>query len=145
MPPAQLGRNRYPFKLLQHGPYHTPWLFDVAASARERLSDLVWSTPRTTLVDGRGVRSTPWSCDVAALRDYTFGAQVTEPYDFTLSVRVVLREHAPDELVLPGPGNTLGGVCGQVLVAEGWRGVRSKADFEALQASDRPLLRSLAR
>ena len=45
----------------------------------------------------------PWSTDLDALRDYTLGHQVTEPYDFTASVRVALREFAPDHLVLPGP------------------------------------------
>ncbi len=91
------------------------------------------------------MRTTPWSCDVAALRDYTLGEQVVAPYDFTRSVRVVLREHAPDELVLPGPGNSLGGVCGQILVAERWHGVASRADFEALQAGPDAVVRSLRR
>jgi len=98
-----------------------------------------------TLVNGRGVRFSPWSADLAALRDYTLGAQVVEPYDFTLSVRVCLREHAPEELVLPGPGNTLGSICAQVLIEERWRGVTSRAEFEALQASEQPLVRSLRR
>lgn len=145
LPPVQMGANRYPFRLVQHGPYHTPLLAEVAERARARLGSLCWSRPRITLVDGRGVRHTPWSADVGALRDYTLGPQVHSPYDFTLSVRVVLREQAPDQLVLPGPGNTLGGVCGQVLAREGWRGVRCKQDFEALQAGDDPPVRSMRR
>lgn len=145
LPRVQLGKNSYPFRLVQHGPYHTPLCAGVAERARERLSTLGWRAPEVTLVDGRGVRSTPWSCDVAALRDYTLGAQVTEPYDFTRSVRVLLREHAPDELVLPGPGNSLGGVCGQILVAEGWRGMHSRAEFDAVQAGSDPVVRSMRR
>ena len=145
LPSVQVGANRYPFRLVQHGPYHTPLLAEVADRARARLGGLRWSRPRVTLVDGRGVRFTPWSTDVAALRDYTLGDQVRAPYDFTLSLRVLLREHAPDQLVLPGPGNTLGGVVGQVLVREGWRGLRSKQDFEVLQTGNAPAVRSMRR
>ena len=52
---------------------------------------------------------------------------------------------APALVVLPGPGNTLGGVCGQVAIELGWRGLRSRADFDALQASERPLVLSMRR
>ncbi|HVS18183.1 MAG TPA: ACP S-malonyltransferase [Planctomycetota bacterium] len=145
LPRVQFGKNAYPFKLVQHGPYHTPLCEGVAARARERLGGLAWRAPEVPLVDGRGVRWTPWSCDTAALRDYTLGRQVVAPYDFTHSVRVLLREHGPDELVLPGPGNSLGGVCGQILVAERWRGVSSRAEFEALQAGPEPVVRSMRR
>ena len=145
LPPTQLGKNRYPFKLIGHGPYHTPLASEVSDRAREQLAGLTWRRPHVTLVNGRGVRFSPWSADLAALRDYTLGAQVVEPYDFTLSVRVCLREHAPEELVLPGPGNTLGSICAQVLIEERWRGVTSRAEFEALQASEQPLVRSLRR
>src|SRR5204862_6352586 len=103
--------------------YHTPLVENVSSRAREALASLAFREPKVTLVDGRGARFTPWSTDVDALRDYTFGAQVTTTYDFALSIRVALREHAPDHLVCPGPGNSLGGVCGQVVIAEGWRGV----------------------
>ncbi len=143
LPPLELGRNRYPFQLLQHGPYHTPLCENVARRAGETLSGLDWRRPRTSLVDGRGRRFTPWSADVGALRDYTLGEQVVVPFDFTLALRLLLGEYAPDELLLPGPGNSLGGVCGQVLVQLGWRGVRSKSEFEALQASERALVRTL--
>lgn len=145
LPAAQLGKNRYPFKLIGHGPYHTPFVAEVADKARALLGKLEWRTPEVTLVDGRGVRFTPWSTDLDALRDYTLGPQVTTPYDFTASVRVTLREFAPDELVLPGPGNTLGAICGQVICAEGWRGVHSKGEFETLQASDAAIVNSLRR
>ena len=79
------------------------------------------------------------------LRDYTFGAQVTEPFDFTATVRVALREWAPEQLVLTGPGNTLGGVVGQILCAEGWGGVQRRADFGARQDSGSPLVTSMGR
>jgi len=145
LPQVKLGANSYPFRLIQHGAYHTPLVQPVATAAREELARLVFREPTTTLIDGRGVRFTPWATDVAQLVDYTLGLQVVEPYDFTLSVRVALREQAPDHLVLPGPGNTLGGVCGQILIAEGWRGLRNKADFERAQASERPCVISMRR
>ena len=145
LPPLEQGKSRYPLRLVGHGPYHTPLCEPVAHAAQSRLARLGFRRPRLTLIDGRGRRFTPWSTDPAALRDYTLGAQVLTPYDFTLSVRVALREHAPDELVLPGPGNSLGGVCGQILAAEGWRGVRSRADFDALQTSGDAVVRSMRR
>jgi malonyl CoA-acyl carrier protein transacylase len=143
--PVKLGKTAYPFKLAQHGPYHTPLVSAVARRARERLGELGFRRPRVTLVDGRGRRFTPFSADPSELRAYTLGAQVDTPYDFTASVRVLLCEAAPDALVLPGPGNSLGGVCGQILCGLGWRGLRTRADFEALQASERPIVRSLDR
>ena len=145
LPPVQLGRNQYPLRLMGHGPYHTPLVIGVSDRARVTLARLGWRRPRVTLIDGRGVRFTPWATDVSMLRDYTLREQVIAPYDFTASVRVALREYGPDELVLPGPGNTLGAICGQILAAEGWRGVHDKAGFEALQSSDAPLVRSMRR
>jgi [acyl-carrier-protein] S-malonyltransferase len=145
LPKVKLGSTQYPFRLMQHGPYHTPLVQSVADRAREKLARLELRAPRITLIDGRGARFTPWSTDVRALAEYTLGEQVTTPYDFTLSVRVALREHAPDQLVCPGPGNALGGVCGQILIAEGWRGIRSREDFDRVQASDAPMLVSMRR
>lgn len=143
LPPLQQGAARYPLRLAQHGPYHTPLVADTSQAAHAELADLELTEPHTTLIDGMGRRHTPWCADTATLLDYTLGAQVTEPYDFTASVRVALHEHAPERLVHTGPGNTLGGVIGQIAVGLGWRGLRSRDDFRALQASDQPLLISM--
>ncbi len=145
LPKVKSGSNQYPIQLDQHGPYHTPLVREVAEKARQSLSHLAFSRPRTTLIDGRGERFTPWSTDLDALRAYTFGSQITEPYDFGLSIRVALREHAPEHLVCPGPGNSLGGVVGQALVAEGWRGIHDKDGFTRMQESERPVLISMRR
>ena len=145
LPKVKLGQNLYPFRLMQHGAYHTKLVRGVAEQARAKLADLEFRAPTTTLVDGRGARFTPWSTDPAELAAYTLGPQVCEPFDFTASVRVALREHAPDRLVCPGPGNTLGGVCGQILAEEGWRGIRSREDFDRVQASESPILVSMRR
>lgn len=145
LPPMEMGPTLYPFRLAQHGPYHTPLLGPVAEKAAERLAGLAFRAPQATLIDGRGARWSPWSTDPAALAAYTLGAQVTTTYDFTASVRVALREHAPEVLVLPGPGNSLGGVAGQVIAAEGWRGIRSRSDFERAQEGERPPVLSMRR
>jgi malonyl CoA-acyl carrier protein transacylase len=145
LPPVRVGERLFPLRLAQHGPYHTPLVGHVAEAARVALDDLRWRPPRMTLVDGRGARWTPWSTDPAALRDYTLGEQLTTPFDFATSVTVLLREEAPDLLVLPGPGNSLGGICGQLVVAEGYRGIRTRAHFDAAQASDEPVVLSMRR
>jgi len=145
LPKVNIGSTMYPFRLMQHGPYHTQLVQSVSDKARVRLAGLAFTKPRVTLVDGRGVRFTPWSTDVAALREYTLGAQVVTPFDFALSVRVALREHGPDHLLCPGPGNSLGGVCGQIAVGEGWRGVHTKDDFQRVQDSGNPILVSMRR
>lgn len=142
--PVRVGERLYPLRLALHGPYHTPLVAHVAAAARELLAHLAWSQPQVTLIDGRGARWTPWSTDPAALRDYTLGDQVTSPYRFATSLRVALREEAPDRLVLTGPGNSLGGICGQALVAEGYHGIHGRADFDAVQATD-PIVLSMRR
>ena len=143
--PVKLGERQFPLRLALHGPYHTPLVAHVAAKAQAQLGDLAWRAPAATLIDGRGARWTPWSTDPAALRDYTLGEQVTTPYRFATSLRVALREEAPDVLVLPGPGNSLGGVCGQAVVAEGYRGIRSREEFEEAQRSDTPVVLSMRR
>jgi acyl transferase domain-containing protein len=145
LPPTRVGERLFPLRLALHGPYHTPLVAHVAAAARERLADLAWGAPKLTLVDGRGARWTPWSTDPAALGDYTLGEQVTTPYRFATSVRVALREHAPGVLVLPGPGNSLGGICGQLIVAEGYRGIDTREAFEAAQRSESPVVLSMRR
>jgi len=145
LPPVTVGKTRYPFRLAQHGPYHTALASDVAHRARTRLADLTFRPPRVPLIDGRGVVTTPWSADVDLLRAYTLREQIEGPYDFSASVRVALREYAPDRVVLTGPGNSLGGVVGQVLCAERWRGVQDKAGFDALQSGPDPLVESMRR
>lgn len=145
LPQVQLGGTLYPFRLLRHGPYHTPLLAPAAAEARRSFAGLGWRRPHTTLIDGRGRRSGPLASDPRALFEYTVGAQVTTPYDLSASLRVLLLEHAPAQIYLPGPGNTLGGVLGQALIAAGWRGIRGKADFQRAQESQSPPVVSMRR
>jgi malonyl CoA-acyl carrier protein transacylase len=145
LPPVQIGDRLFPLRLAFHGPYHTPLLASVAEAAAVRFGSLGWRAPSLTLIDGRGVRFTPWATDPGDLARYTLGEQLVTPYDFAAGARVALREYAPQVLVLTGPGNTLGGVAGQLVVAEGYHGLRTRADFESAQAGESPLVLSMHR
>lgn len=143
--PIQQGRITYPLRLAQHGPYHTPLVSETAQAARGFAEELAFHQPDVELIDGLGRRHTPWGADIESMRDYTFGAQIAGTYDFTRSLEVALCEHAPDHLIATGPGNTLGGICGQILVGLNWRGIDSKDAFLSVQEGDAPILESLDR
>jgi [acyl-carrier-protein] S-malonyltransferase len=145
LPPVQLGERLFPLRLAFHGPYHSPLLSGVAKAAAERFTALDWQAPTVTLIDGRGVRFTPWATDPVELARYTLREQLVTPYGFATGARVALREYAPQVLVLTGPGNTLGGVTGQLVVAEGYHGIRTRADFESAQDGESPLVLSMRR
>jgi hypothetical protein len=51
-------------------------------------------------------------------------------------VEVVLKEFAPDVLIIPGPGSTLGAPVAQELIKQDWLGIGSKSDFIARQSED---------
>ena len=144
LPPRKIGDRDAPFQLPLHSAFHTPLLRETAARAQADLADLRWSAPRVPLIDGRGAVFRPYAGDPVAIRDYTLSTQVVEPYDFGASVRVALREFAPDALVLLGPGGNLGGAVAQTLIADAWRGLDGRAAFTALQA-ETPYVLSMAR
>lgn len=143
-PVTQAGRS-YPLRLPGADAWHTPLRGDHARAAASATGALAWNRPSVTIIDGRGVRHTPWSTDPAELARYTLEEFPTSRYDLATAVRVSLREHAPDVLLLPGPGGSLGAACAHLVVAEGYRGVRSRADFEEAQRSEAPLLLSMRR
>jgi malonyl CoA-acyl carrier protein transacylase len=134
LPARQVGKREFPVRLAGHGPFHTPFSRVVAVEARHSLGSLPFRAPRIPLIDGRGAIHTPWSADPEVLRDYTLGQQVTEVFDFTASVRVALREFAPDVVVCLPPGNTLSAPVAHVLIAERWRGIADRAGFLGAQA-----------
>jgi [acyl-carrier-protein] S-malonyltransferase len=135
---------REPLRLVNHGPFHTPLMKSSSDRALARLPAEWFGAPRLPMIDGRGQVWRPFAAAPAALRDYTFVAQILETYRFTRAVQVAVREYAPDRIVLLGPGDTLGGAIAQALIAIEWRGLRSKADFQAMQAAD-PFLISMGR
>lgn len=133
VPPEQ---GRFPMRLANHAGFHTALQAPVAALGRARLPQALFAQPQTPLIDGRGAIWWPGATDAGALRDYTLGHQVTEPYDFTAAIRTAAREFAPDLFIIPGPGTTLGGAVAQSLIRAQWRGMESKADFQSLQGED---------
>lgn len=136
--------GREPLRLAGHGPFHTPLMFGSSDKAKAELPPSLFGRPAIPMIDGRGHVWRRFASDPADVWDYSFGHQILAPYDFALSVQVAVKEYAPDVLVLPGPGDTLGGAIAQALIGIGWQGLASKADFAARQASD-PILLSMAR
>jgi [acyl-carrier-protein] S-malonyltransferase len=136
--------ERYPFKLINHAAFHTPVLDDVSRKAFEVLGSNLFRAPQIPMIDGRGKIWQPYSTDSSELLNYTLGHQVTAAYDFTTAVSVALKEFAPDRLVLLGPGASLGGSIGQILIKNQWQSIRSKSDFSARQDKD-PYLLSMGR
>ncbi|HEX5040691.1 MAG TPA: hypothetical protein VFW95_11210 [Candidatus Limnocylindria bacterium] len=145
LPVVTIGDRSFPLRVAAADAWHTPLRAGTVGEAVERLGPLTWDRPNVTLVDGRGTRFTPWSTDPDTLAEQSIGAQGTTPYDFASALRVALREYAPDVVLLPGPGSSLGAACAQIIVTEGYRGLRSRAEFEAAQAGPSPLLLSMRR
>ena len=145
LPPVTLADRAYPVRLAMGDAWHTPLRAAAAEAAAARLSDLVWQRPSVTLIDGRGVRFTPWSTDPEELAGYTLHEHPRSTYDFASSFRVALREYAPDVVLLPGPGATLGAACAQIIVSEGYAGLRSRGEFEGTQSGAKPILLSVRR
>jgi len=136
--------GREPLRLAGHGPFHTPLMTGSSDKAKAELPPSLFGRPAIPLVDGRGHIWRRFASDPAELWDYTFGHQILAPYDFALSVQVAVREFAPDVVILPGPGDTLGGAIAQALIGIGWQGLDGKGDFAARQRAD-PILLSMGR
>ncbi len=145
LPPVLVGTRRFPLRPAMQEAWHTPLRAEAATSAARLLGGLAWSSPNVTLIDGRGTRFTPYSTDPAELARQTLLEQPVSTYDFARSMRAALRDYAPDVILLPGPGASLGEVAAQLIVAEGYRGIRTRADLEAAQASETPILLSMRR
>jgi len=137
-----VAQERFPMRLSNHAAFHSALQAPVAAAGRARLPSSLFGQPAIPMVDGRGAIWWPGATDAEALWDYTLGHQVTETYDFTKAVQVAAREFAPDLFIVPGPGTTLGGAVAQSLILSGWRGLDSKAAFQAAQ-KDAPILAAM--
>src|SRR3954451_11645219 len=103
-----------------------------------------FEAPAVPMIDGRGHVWRPFASRPDALHDYTFTTQILETYDFTRAIQGAVREHAPDRIILLGPGDTLGGAIAQALIAIQWRGLSSKQDFQEMQATQ-PFLLAMGR
>ncbi len=138
------GSITYPLRLPLHSAFHTALLRGARGRAQTELTGLQWRRPSIPLIDGQGQSWRPLHASPGALRDYTLGHQITEPFDFTAMVRTALGDYGPDVVILPGPGGSLGSAIAQVMIEMGWRGLRSRDAFLARQATD-PVLISMSR
>lgn len=139
VPPLE---GRFPMRLGNHAAFHTQLQAPVAALGRAALPATHFAQPKLPLIDGRGHVWWPGASSTDALYAYTLGHQVTEPYDFTAAIRSAAREFAPDLFIIAGPGTTMGGAVAQALILSNWRGMASKADFQARQSAE-PLMVSM--
>jgi len=144
LPKQRRGSREFPLQLPLHSAFHTPLLAATSARAIRELGDLPLRPPAHPLFAGDGRSFRAWA-DPFEVLDYTLGHQVVAPYDLTLAVQTAVGTHAPELLVLPGPGDTLGAPVAQILIAMGWRGLRDRADFDEAQGSDAPLIAAMAR
>lgn len=144
LPPLRLGRQEYPLQLFGNAAFHSPLMQGASEIGLAELAGLGWGPPAVAMIDGRGAQWRPLTTDPEDLIEYTLGTQVVETFDFTATVRVALREYAPDRIVLLGPGESLGSAVAQVLISEGWHGIDSRSAFLAAQQED-PFVISMAR
>lgn len=137
-------QENYPFQLINHAAFHTPLLKETSEKAFQILRQDLFQRPQLPLVDGRGHIWSEFATDLDEIYKYTLGHQVVQTYDFTKAVTVSLKEFCPDRLVLLGPGNTLGGAVGQLLIENHWHNINSKEGFSDRQKQD-PFLISMGR
>jgi acyl transferase domain-containing protein len=133
VPPVE---GRFPMRLGNHAAFHTTLQAPIAALGRAALPDALFDRPQLPLIDGRGHVWWPGAATRASLHAYTLGHQVTETYDFTAAIRSAAREFAPDLFIIAGPGSTMGGAVAQSLILANWKGLTSKADFQARQTAN---------
>ncbi len=128
--------DKYPFQLPYHGAFHTPLMEDISAKGMDTVKASLFQKPEIPIVDGRGHIWSPFSTDISELLLYTLGHQVTKSYDFSSAITVAMKEFCPDKLVLLGPGNTLGGAVGQIMIQKNWLDIDSKSAFTKKQKTD---------
>ena len=123
------ANGKYPFQIPFHSAFHTPLLDHLTSLVQSSINNSIFNKPSIPLVDGRGCIWSPWSTNTNALYNYTLNHQIIKPYDFSSSVIVALKEFCPDNVILLGPGNTLGGAVAQVLIDNNWNDLKSKREF----------------
>lgn len=136
--------ENYPFQLINHAAFHTPLLDETSRKAFALLPQELFQKPTIPLIDGQANIWQPYSTSVSKLYNYTLGHQVFAPYDFTAAVTVGLKEFCPDNIILLGPGGSLGGALGQILIANDWFEIKNKADFTTRQ-NENPFILSMGR
>jgi acyl transferase domain-containing protein len=132
--------DRFPLRLMHHAAFHSPLLSNIVPMARAENPVGDFGAGEIPAIDGQGRIWSPRAFSKDAIYDYTLGVQLTETYDFTRAVQVAAAEFAPDTVIVLGPGTTLGAPTVQALIASGWRGLTSKADFQARQQDELMLI-----
>ena len=117
---------------------------NTAIQAQHDLSNLLWKTPQTPLIDGYGQLWRPLVSSPDDIAAYTLGNQIFDTYHFSKMVQNAVSLLAPDKIVLLGPGSNLGGAVVQSLIESGWYGIRNKEDFLQRQQKN-PILLSMGR
>ncbi|WP_425409021.1 ACP S-malonyltransferase [Hyphococcus sp.] len=138
------AEGRYPFRLARHAAFHTPLLEHISQKALGLFDQNIMQEPEIPMIDGRGAIWSRYNINLQALYQYTFGHQIVETYDFSKSIEVAIKEFAPDQLILAGPGATLGAAIAQELIQHEWLGLKEKADFSAMQ-KENPYLIAMGR
>lgn len=133
---APRGPGRFPLRLQNHGPFHSPLMGSVSERARSVIPSEWFRAPAMPMVDGNGRLWLPDEADPEEIWAYTIGAQVVEPYHFTAAITGSVRTLDPDLIIVLGPGDTLGGAVAQCLIQESWHGLHDKNSFVSAQASD---------
>ena len=136
------SNDKYPFQIPFHAAFHTSLLSGVVSIAQSSLNHNIFKIPSIPLVDGRGHIWSPWSTNKNELYNYTLDHQIIKPYNFSSSIEVVLKEFCPDNIILLGPGNTLGGPVAQILIDHNWHGLRGKSEFVKSQ-EENPFILSM--
>lgn len=132
--------DRFPMRLLHHAAFHSPLLDHIVPMARAANPASDFGVGAISAIDGQGKIWSPKAFDPSAIYDYTLGAQLNRTYDFARAVQVAAAEFAPDKIIVLGPGTTLGAPTAQALIANNWRGLSGKADFQARQAENPAIL-----
>ena len=135
-------KEHYPFQLPYHAAFHTPLLKSISEKAFNLISSKKFQRPSIPIIDGKGNIWSPFSTNVNSLFEYTLGDQVSNVFNFSKAISVALKEFCPDKILLLGPGNSLGGVIGQILIKNKWNSIFSKKYFSEHQKED-PFLISL--
>ena len=130
------AKDNYPFQLPFHAAFHTPLLELISRKAFGLLPQSIFQKPVVPLVDGRGEIWSPFSTEIEGLYRYTLGHQVIHAYDFSTSITAAMKEFCPDKLVLLGPGNSLGGAIGQIMIQNNRLNVDSKKSFSSRQKNN---------
>jgi len=132
--------DRYPMELGYHAAFHSPLLDPIIGMAQAELPRSLFAQPEIPIIDGRGNIWNPGATNINTLYEYTLGTQINQTYDFTSSVEVGLKEFAPDNIIILGPGTTMGPPVAQTIIKHQWWGIDSKERFKSSQKENPKIL-----